>query len=39
MAQDEQAKGTNAEAKALAATIQKAQTAEVTKLQQILDKL
>lgn len=39
MAKDEQAKGTNTEAKTLAATIEKDQAAEVTKLQQILDKL
>jgi uncharacterized protein (DUF305 family) len=39
MAKDEQAKGANPEAKALAATIEKTQAAEVTKIQQILDKL
>lgn len=39
MAQEEQVKGTNLEAKKLAATIEKDQSAEVTKLQAILDRL
>jgi uncharacterized protein (DUF305 family) len=39
MAKDEQANGKNADAKALAATIEKAQADEVTKLQKILDRL
>ncbi|MEV6522364.1 DUF305 domain-containing protein [Longispora sp. NPDC051575] len=39
MARDEQAKGVNAEAKALAATIEKAQAAEIATLQKILDRL
>jgi uncharacterized protein (DUF305 family) len=39
MARDEQAKGTSADAKALAVTIEKTQTAEVAKLQKILDRL
>jgi uncharacterized protein (DUF305 family) len=39
MARDEQAKGKNPDAKALAATIERTQTAEVAKLQKILDRL
>jgi uncharacterized protein (DUF305 family) len=39
MAKDEQANGKNAEAKSLAAAIEKAQADEVTKLQKILDRL
>jgi uncharacterized protein (DUF305 family) len=39
MARDEQAKGANPQAKALAVTIEKTQTAEVAKLQQILNRL
>ena len=39
MARDEQAKGSNPDAKALAATIEKTQTAEVATLRQILDRL
>ena len=39
MARTEQAQGGNAEAKALAATIEKAQTTEVATLQKILDRL
>ncbi|MEV6524513.1 DUF305 domain-containing protein [Longispora sp. NPDC051575] len=39
MAKDEQAKGKNSDAKALAAVIEKAQAAEVDKLQKILDRL
>lgn len=39
MARDEQQNGSNGDAKALAATIEKAQTAEVEKLQTILDRL
>jgi uncharacterized protein (DUF305 family) len=39
MAKDEQQNGANAEAKALAATIEKTQTDEVAKLQAILDRL
>jgi uncharacterized protein (DUF305 family) len=39
MARDEQAKGSNPDAKALAATIEKTQTAEVGTLQQALDRL
>jgi uncharacterized protein (DUF305 family) len=39
MARDEQQKGSNGDAKALAATIEKAQTAEVAKLETILDRL
>ncbi|MGY0237076.1 DUF305 domain-containing protein [Longispora urticae] len=39
MARDEQAKGVNAEAKALAAAIEKAQAAEIATLQKILDRL
>lgn len=39
MAREEQASGANAEAKALAATIERDQTAEVGTLQQILDRL
>jgi uncharacterized protein (DUF305 family) len=39
MARDEQAKGKNPDAKALAATIEKTQAAEVAQLQKILDRL
>ena len=39
MAQQQQTAGTNPDAKALAATIEKAQTAEVATLQKILDRL
>jgi uncharacterized protein (DUF305 family) len=39
MARDEQQKGSNSDAKTLAATIEKTQTAEVGKLQAILDRL
>jgi uncharacterized protein (DUF305 family) len=39
MARDEQAEGSNPEATALAAQIEKTQKAEVTKLQQIVDRL
>jgi uncharacterized protein (DUF305 family) len=39
MAKDEQANGSNAAVKALAATVASAQTAEVTQLQTILDRL
>ncbi|MEH1130587.1 DUF305 domain-containing protein [Micromonospora sp. CPCC 206061] len=39
MARDEQQKGSNTDAKALAAAIEKTQTAEVEKLQSILDRL
>ena len=39
MARQEQSQGTNPDAKALAATIEKAQTAEVAALQKIVDRL
>ncbi|WP_212844081.1 DUF305 domain-containing protein [Catellatospora sp. IY07-71] len=39
MAKTEQAQGANVDAKALAATIEKAQTAEIATLQQVLDRL
>ena len=39
MAREEQAKGSNSEAKKLAATIEQTQTAEVAKLQKIVDRL
>jgi uncharacterized protein (DUF305 family) len=39
MSKEEQAKGINTDAKTLAATIERTQTAEVTKLEKILDRL